>query len=402
MRWELQPPTNSTRPETALALASTLFHVKGYTSAETVAAFERANEMIEQADALGEPVDEEATLQRYSMMYGLWTGQFVSGQFLGFKDKSQRFLALAERQALSAPLLIAHRVMGATCAVFGELTRARLHLDKAVDLYNRRDHSPLASRFGQDIGVAARAYRAFVLYRLGFLNGAQKDAEKAIESGRELGQVGTLIYAIFCAALVNINCGRLFAADEQIEELSAMAEKYTLPYWKACGGLLRGEYYAATDYAERAVDMLDSSLETLFGAGTVYLAPQCFMWQARAYACLGRYRDADNSLKKALEKMDASNERWDESEIRRTAGELSLLRGKSPTVAKLHFLESLEIARKQEAKLFELRALVCLAKISSDRGPDTETIEALANVCDWFTEGRDSADFRVAYAILGR
>ena len=314
----LAPPTSERRREEIkfqLALASTLFHVKGYTSAETVAAFERAKEMMEQADAFGEHIDEEANLQRYSMMYGIWTGQFVAGQFLSFEEKAQRFLAMAERQSLSAPLLMAHRVMGATCAIFGDLPRARLHLDKAVDLYDPREHSPLASRLGHDLGVAARAYRAYVLYRLGFSISAQKDADKAIESARELGQVGTLIYAIFCAAVVNINCGRLLAANEQINQLLALAEKHALPYWKAYGGLLQGEYCAATDDAERAVVILDNSLEAMYRAGSVHLAPQGFMWQARAYSSLGRHQEADSSLKKAVARMEAANERWDEAEI---------------------------------------------------------------------------------------
>ena len=66
-----------------MALASTLFHVKGYTSPETIAAFERADALIEQAEALGEHPEGEDALLRFSVMYGQWTGNFSAGNFAG-------------------------------------------------------------------------------------------------------------------------------------------------------------------------------------------------------------------------------------------------------------------------------------------------------------------------------
>ena len=398
----LAPPTSERRREEIkiqLALASTLFHVRGYTSTESVAAFESAKDMIEQADAYGEHIDAETNLQRYCLMYGIWTGQFVSGRFFSAQEKAQRFLAMAEQQSLSAPLLMAHRVMGATCAIVGDFSRARLHLDKVINLYEPGEHSSLASRLGHDLGVAGRAYRGYVLYRLGFPTSAQMDTDKAIEIGRELGQIGTLIYALFCAAIVNVNCGAVIAANKQIEEVIALAEKHALPYWKAYGGLIQGEYLAAIGDAEQAIVTLNSGLEGMHQARSVHLSPQGFMWQARAYSSLGRYAQAGHSLKAAVARMQAANERWDEAEIRRTVGELALAKGGATSVAKMHFLKSLEVARSQNAKLFEMRSLVSLAKLPCDHGPESDTIKALVRACDWFTEGRDSAEFQIASAI---
>ena len=94
-------------------MASTLFHVKGYTSPETIAAFERADTMIEQAEALGERPEGEDALLRFSVLYGQWTGNFTAGNFARAAEIAKQFLALAEKQTRSAPLLMAHRVMGA-------------------------------------------------------------------------------------------------------------------------------------------------------------------------------------------------------------------------------------------------------------------------------------------------
>jgi hypothetical protein len=97
-----------------VALASALFHVKGYTSPETIAAFERADALIERADALGEHPEGEDALLRFSVMYGQWTGNFSAGNFARAAEHAKQCLALAEKQTQSAPLLVAHRLMGGT------------------------------------------------------------------------------------------------------------------------------------------------------------------------------------------------------------------------------------------------------------------------------------------------
>ena len=105
-----------------VALASTLFHVKGYTSPETIAAFERADALIEQAEALGEHPEGEDALLRFSAMYGQWTGNFSAGNFARAAEQAKQCLALAEKQGRSAPLLVAHRIMGGDSSYFGRVS----------------------------------------------------------------------------------------------------------------------------------------------------------------------------------------------------------------------------------------------------------------------------------------
>ena len=157
-----------------VALASTLFHVKGYTSPETIAAFELADTMIERAEALGERPEGEDALLRFSVLYGQWTGNFTAGNFARAAEIAKQFLAVAEKQTLSAPLLMGAPNDGVTLAISGEFQAARLHLDRAVALYVPQEHRSLATRFGQDIGVAALSYRSVVLYRLAVFPTAPK------------------------------------------------------------------------------------------------------------------------------------------------------------------------------------------------------------------------------------
>ena len=384
-----------------VALASTLFHVKGYASLEAIAAFERANAMIEQAEALGERPEGEDALLRFSVLYGQWTGNYSAGNFAKATEYAQQFLAVAEKQARSAPLLMAHRVMGATLAISGEFQAAKLHLDRAVALYVPEEHRSLATRFGQDIGVAALIYRSVVLYRLGYPEKAVRDGDEALRSARDLGQAGTLVYAVGLGALLEILCGRFGVAEARVEELLALSEKHGLQLWRGMGGLLRGCIFAVTDRVDQATQLIGSGVSALAATQMTLFAPFGHTWLASAHAACGRVSEAQNALSEALAAVSKTNERWDEAEIHRTAGEIaaSLLHA-DPEVAESHFQRSLAIARRQDAKSLELRAATSLARLWRDQGRRDEARELLAPIFGWFTQGFDMPDLIEAKALL--
>jgi predicted ATPase len=100
--------------------------------------------------------------------------------------------------------------------------------------------------------------------------------------------------------------------------------------------------------------------------------------------------------------MHATRERWCEAEAHRVAGEIAL---KSPQrdaeKAQACFEHALAVARAQQAKSWELRAAMSLARLFSDQGKRRAARDLLAPVYDWFTEGFDTRDLRKAKALLG-
>jgi predicted ATPase len=123
---------------------------------------------------------------------------------------------------------------------------------------------------------------------------------------------------------------------------------------------------------------------------------------ARTLAACGRLADAQDALSKALDAVSKTNERWDEAEIYRTAGEIvvSLPHVIGSETGETHFQRSLAIARQQDAKSLELRAATSLARLWRSQGRQDEARELLAPVFSWFTEGFDMSDLRVAKALL--
>ena len=170
---------------------------------------------IEQAKALGEPPEDPLLL--FSNLYGFWVANYVAFNGDVIRELAAQFLALAEKQEATAPLVIGHRLMGASLVLTGNIAESRAHYDQALALYDPIQHRPLATRFGQDLGVAALSYRSLALRSLGYPQAALADAEHALSDAREIGQAATLMFALSLASFIHILSGNYAKAGAQID-----------------------------------------------------------------------------------------------------------------------------------------------------------------------------------------
>jgi predicted ATPase len=120
------------------------------------------------------------------------------------------------------------------------------------------------------------------------------------------------------------------------------------------------------------------------------------------YAELGKFDDAWRCVHEAMTAIEATKETWTEAEIYRIGGEIALM-SPEPDAAKAetYFERALAVARKQQAKSFELRAAMSMARLWCDQGKPQQARELLAPVYGWFTEGFDTRDLKEAKALLG-
>jgi predicted ATPase len=205
-----------------VALITPLMHVKGYAAPETKAAEERARLLIDQAEAFGEPLEDPLLL--LSVLYGYWVGNYIAFNGDVMRELAAQFLTLAQKDAVAAPLLIAHRIMGISLMCTGDVAQGRAHFDRAIALYDPSEHRPLALRFGHDNRVAVLSYRSWSLWMLGYPDAAVADAEHALKDAREIGQAATLAYALAHASFPPILCGGHALAAARSQELVALAE----------------------------------------------------------------------------------------------------------------------------------------------------------------------------------
>ena len=126
------------------------------------------------------------------------------------------------------------------------------------------------------------------------------------------------------------------------------------------------------------------------------------MHLAMAYAELGQLDDARRCIDDAIDKVGRSKEKWCEAEVHRVAGEIVLKSPQAEATAKAeaYFERALAVARRQQAKSWELRAAISLARLWRDQGKPQQARELLAPVYGWFTEGFDTLDLKEAKALL--
>jgi predicted ATPase len=382
-----------------VALITPLIHIKGYSAPETKAAAEQAQVLIDRAQALGEPPEDPLLL--FSVLYSFWVFNYITFNGEATRELAGQFLTLAEKRGASGPLIIADRIMGISLLSAGEMTQARAHLDRAMAVYDPAVHRPLATRFGQDARVAILSYRSWALWFLGRPQAAVVDSDRAVRDAREIGQAATLMYALTHAALTHTFCGNYPTANAIADELVALGNEKGTVFWTSQGLALRGQLAALTGKSLSAIETLTAGLAAYRSTGSTVWLPLHVASLARAYADLGKFDDAWRCLDEATTAIRTSQERWWEAEVERTAGDIAL---KSPAPdeakAQAYFERALAVAREQQAKSWELRAAMSLARLFRDQGRHDQARDLLAPVYNWFTEGFDTLYLKEAKALL--
>jgi class 3 adenylate cyclase/predicted ATPase len=382
-----------------VALIAPLGHVKGFAAPETWAAAERARLLIERAEALGEPPEDPLLL--FSVLYGLWIANFIAFNGDVVRELSGQFLALAEKQGTTIPLVIGHRIMGNYLLHTGHIAQGKAHFDQAMSLYDPAEHRPLATRLGHDIRVAISSYRSWALWFLGFPEAALGDTKQALKDVREIGQAATLFYGLTLTSLTHVHCGNYGTANAQLEEVVALAEEKDALIWKTHGMFLQGFILVMTGKMSDAVRTITSGLTVFRSMGATVFVPLYLSYLGIAYAELNQFEDAWRSIGEAMAAVETTKESWCEAEINRIAGEIAL-KSPEPDAAKAeaYFERALTVARAQQAKSWELRAAMSMARLWRDQAKPKQARELLATVYGWFTEGFDTLDLKQAKTLL--
>ena len=382
-----------------VALITPLIHLKGFAAPETKAAAARAHLLIQQAEAVGEPPEDPLLL--FTVLYNFWVENFVAFNSNVMRELATQFLALAEKQGTTAPAMIGHRLMGTSLLLTGEIAKGRAHYDQAIALYDPKGHRPLAMPFGSDVRVAILCYRSLALWLLGHPEAALADADEALEDAHEIGQAGTLMVALFHAPFLLMYCGNYATAEAIVNDLVSLAQEQDSSLWRAGGMLVRGWVLALTGKASDSIHTLASGIAAWRSTGSTAFVPLFLSHLASANAELARFDDAWRCIDEATTAIETTKERWFEAEVHRVSGELALM-SPEPNAAKAdaYFERALAVARQQQAKSWELRAAMSMARLWRDQGKRDEARDLLAPVYGWFTEGFDTRDLKEAKGLL--
>jgi len=284
-------------------------------------------------------------------------------------------------------LVVAHTRLGMTLSVMGKRTRAREHLEQAVDLYDPAEHRPLASVWGQDWGLSARNYLSTLLWNCGYPERARRLSRETIElvqGGDPFSHAFALTFAGFLADML----GDRERVVEYTDQAIAISQEHGYPDLLALSAcqrtVIRGGSQALEELHQSRAGVLDDS-------------PFVDLCIARINLELGRTADALAPLEARLARP--SENRHLDTELHRIRGEILLHQGVFDE-AESCFRRALAVAREQEAKSGELLGATSLARLLRDKGQRDEARALLAPVYSWFTEGFDIQHLKDAKSLL--
>jgi predicted ATPase len=232
----------------------------------------------------------------------------------------------------------------------------------------------------------------------------QSARQTALARDRERARTVNPVGGFFRLGLwgdTHLNSGSYATASAQADELVALADEKGSLFWKAFGMALQGCVLALIDDASNAVQLITSARTAYRSTGGRMMMPWLSSNLARAHVELGQFDDAWRCITEAMTAGETTKEKWFDAEIHRTAGEI-LLMSPEPDAAKTEacFERALTIAREQEARSWELRAAMSMARLWRDQGKLKEARDLLVPVDGWFTEGFDTLDLKEAKGLL--
>jgi predicted ATPase len=238
------------------------------------------------------------------------------------------------------------------------------------------------------------------LFCLGFPEQALARSSAAIAEARRLVHPPSLAVSLTIGTRLLSLVGDNAALDERANQVIAVATEQGFPQWRAHGTIFRGWVKVKNGDVTEGMSLLRSSSTAYRATGAAMWMPHYTVLLAGACEIAGQVDEALTLLDEALHIVERTGERWFAAELNRLKGQLLLRQGHAEAAEEL-YRKALRIAREQEAKLWQLRAAMSLARLRRDQGWRTEARDLLAPVYGWFTEGFDTQDLKEAKALLG-
>jgi class 3 adenylate cyclase/predicted ATPase len=372
-----------------LLLAEALMADKGWTAPEILACYARARELC---DRIGD------TAALFPVLYGQFSHYLSRGESDAAHGIALQTLQRSEATEDPALLSVARCILGMSFFSRGEPITARVHLQASLTFHqpDRHSHTFLAPSHNYTI---ASMWLGLSLLLLGYPRQASVRIGAGLRAVRELSNPHTLAHALALACRYNSVLGDVVALREAAEELAAVAAEHEFPFYRAIATIYRGWVLTGSHDIAHGIDLLRAGVAAFLDLGAAALRP--YFW-ARIALLSAAADSAPNSIElldEALEQVEQSGQRWCEAELDRSKGEL-LSRFSDALHAEACLQRSLMTARRQHAKLWELRAACSLGRLWRNQGKHNEARTLLAPIYGWFTEGFDAPDLREAKALL--
>ncbi len=367
---------------------------KGWASREAEETHSRALELCQH---VGE------TPQLFTALQGLGGVCCVRGEIRRALELMEQALSLAERIHDPTLLVQGHFLVADQLFWFPELASARIHLERALALYDPdRDRSRALLSLGWDPSIASLAFLSRVLWHLGYPDEAVKCSDRALSLGDEIAHPFSQSWALSWAAALHQLRHEVGRVQELAEADIRLATEQVIPFLGAHGMVLRGWALVEQGHGAEGIAQLRDGLAAYRATGAEIERSHWNGLLAEAYELLGQPEEGLRVLVEALAEIERNGVRYYEAELHRLRGELLLKQDAAAHQhdAEIAFHQAIDVASSQHAKSLELRAALSLSRLLQRRGKRGDARRVLADVHGWFTEGFDTADLKAAKELL--
>jgi len=330
-------------------------------------------------------------------------GSYVRGDLPSMKAQTAAFLADVAATPDSGEAGVAHRVQGMTHLFAGEFVEARRELKHALALFRPGRDDDLAVRFPPDPGAAAMIYLAFALWALGEFGEAASLMERMTARVEGLSHATSLAHATALTAFFALMRGDRSQAATSISKLAQIARNHELPLFQAIGEFLVGWATADGGSLVEGLEAMRRGVESVRRQNAVVFDGIIKIALAEAEVCVGNPERALAVLDEALATCDRTGHCAFECEIRRARGELLLDRDQLVSVAAEESLQAtIVLAKRQEARGYELLASLSLAKLYQSTGRPVDAHAVLVPALEGFSPTPEMPEIAEAQALIER
>jgi class 3 adenylate cyclase/predicted ATPase len=373
------------------ALGAVLLARSGYAAPETGQAYARARVVWSQLDFPSEYLQ---------VPWGQWLHRVNRAELALALSFAQDLLNLSRQRKDDGGLVLGRLCSGVSMLVGGRFRSARSHLEEDAANCGPAFSRSLVYTAGLHPWVLSQIFLGMSIFCLGYPDQAVARSNAALVEARRLAHPPTLAMGL-------VNGTRLLSLDgdatvlgQWVDQVVTVTGEQGFPHWRAQGMIFRGWAKVKNGDVADGISTLRSSLIAYRSTGAELWMPYYLALEARAREIAQQIEEGLTLLDEALEIVERTGERWFAAELNRHKGQLLMRQGHTEAAEGL-YRKALSIAEEQEAKLWELRAVVSLARLWRDQDRRTEARNLLALIYGWFTEGFDTPDLKEARALLG-
>jgi predicted ATPase len=374
-----------------IALGNALKATQGFGASEVGKAFTRARELSRHV---------RATPQVFPALWGLWEYYLTRAEHQTARELGERLVSLADAEHL----LQAQHTLWTSCLPLGEFSSARMHSEQGIALYDPQEHHLQTALYGEhDPGVCCLSFGGIALWALGFPDQALQRLREALELAQGLSHPLSVALSLNYLSTVHQLRREARAAHDTAETAVTISTEQGFALVLGVATCAQGWALAQLGQAEEGIAYLRRGLDVYLNTGAAMDQTHLLALLAEAYGIAGQTGAGLDTIAKALEAVHTRSECHYEAELHRLKGELLRPQGEANSDAEACFRQAIEIARQQEARSLELRAVMSLSRLWHAQGAQGKREEAhqmLSEVYGWFSEGFDTPDLKEAEALL--